>query len=289
MARLLLVVAAFVVLGFVATRVRAQKRSPLSIAYPPEVLSDARALAVELGHVFDAIEPELRAGVTTRHVDERVRQILEQRGLRPAFLGYHGYPAATVTSLNDEIANGLPSERVLRGGDLLKLEIGLRGAHSFAVQAWTYPIGPLSDEDQRLITTASAALRQAVAAVKHANARSGDVGWAIQRVVEEAGFNVSRAFVGFGIGRDLHEDPPLPGWGSPGRGWRFKRDRAYCIYVIAQAGTHEAGTDANHWTTRTKDGKRAVTFSQMIAVGDGGVEVLSPARPGSGGGVPRAP
>jgi methionyl aminopeptidase len=273
--------AALLLVGLLSRRRPFAPRSSLARPYPPEVLADARALAVELGALFTAVEAELRAGLTTKQVSARVRDLLDERGLRPSFLGYHGYQDVCITSINEVANNGVPSELVINGGDLLKLEIGLRGAHSFATQAWTYPIGPLADEDRRLMIAARGALEDAVAAARMPNARTGDIGGAIQRAVEEAGFSVSRHFVGFAIGGNPHDDPALPCFGSPGRGIRLGRlrDRALCIYVIAHAGSYELTTDPDGWTTRTRDGKKAVVFSRTLAITDDGAEVLSPPRP----------
>jgi methionine aminopeptidase len=171
--------------------------------HPPEVVAEARELAVELGQVFDEVEPSIVAGVTTREIDD-------------------GYPDACITSVNEVAANGLPSDRVLEAGDLLKLELGLRGSVSFAIQGWTYPIGPPRGEDRRLIQSAREALRRAVALVAP-SARTGDLGWAIQSTIEGAGFNVNRTHVGFAIGTQPHEDPPLPGYGNRRRARRHRR------------------------------------------------------------------
>lgn len=242
-----------------------------------KLAAEARGLAGTLAGIFRDVEPMLVPGVTTREIDARVQRSIEAAGVRSSFKGYHGFPAHSITSINEEVANGVPGNRRLAEGDLLKLEIGIAGQTTFAIRAWTYPIGSVNPEDEKLMAAARLALGDAVT-VARAGGRTGDISAAIQTRIEGAGFNVARQLVGFGIGEYPHEDPPIPGFGRRGSGAQLVPDEILSIYVIALAGESETVT-RDRWTDRTKDGRRSVTYSQMLVLRDGDPELLNRAGP----------
>jgi methionyl aminopeptidase len=259
-------------------RTRRQDR-PRSAGYSADeraqLAAQARSLAATLDEIFSHVEPMFTPGVATREIDERVAKLIEAAGVRSSFLGYHEYPSHSITSLNEEVADGLPSDRLLSDGDLLKLEIGIAGSDTYAIRAWTDRVGRRRHEDDALLKAARQALTNAI---PHARigARTGDISSVIQETVEAAGFNVDRNHVGFGIGRLPHDDPPIPCFGKPGYGARLVRNQLLSIYVIALAGSVE--TVQEGWTAKTSDGGRAVSFSHMIVVGADGPDILTADR-----------
>jgi methionyl aminopeptidase len=246
-----------------------------------EVANEARALASVLDGILDRVESALRAGMTTRAIDALVKQEIAAAGVKPTFLGYHGYPAHCTTSINDEVMNTIPPQRALRSGDLLKLQVGIAGRRTFAIRGWTYAIGVTTDEDQRLLTVGRAALERAVAvAVEQANARTGDLGHAIQSTAEDAGYTVNRAFVGYRIGTVPvpHGDPAIPCHGQAGRGPRLKPDWVLALFAVVHAGAPEGTVSADGWNTVDNDGRRSVLFNRMVVVRPSGSELLTRPR-----------
>jgi methionyl aminopeptidase len=267
---LLLIVASFVL------RRIANAGVPASSA-DNEIAAEARSLAVVLDRIFDRIEVVLKDGLATREIDQLVQREITVAGVGSSFLGYHGYPAYCSTSINEEVVNTIPSDRRLKSGDLLKLQVGISGKHTFAIRGWTYAIGSSSDEDKRLITIGRAALSRAIAAAQ-LGARTGDIGFAIQSTVEEAGFSVDRSYIGFRIGTAPHADPPIPGHGVRGRGQLLKRNWVLSLFAIVHAGSPDVVIADDRWNTLSKDGRRSVLFSQMVLIREGGAESLTRQR-----------
>jgi methionyl aminopeptidase len=270
---LLLVVLLVGIAVLVSTRARRPARPPSD----EDTSAEARELGGVLDRIFDSVERALRPGLTTRAIDELVQREISAAGVSSSFLDYHGYPAHVTASIDEEVINTIPSERPLADGDLLKLQVGIRGRTTFAIRGWTYVIGTVDDDEQRLLEVGRAALRDAVAAVR-TGARTGDISQAIQVRVEEAGYSINRSFVGYRIGVQPHMDPPIPGHGQSGRGMRLRRDWVLSLFVIAHAGSPQTVTRDDRWNTVAVDGSPSVLFSQMVIVGDGGAEVVTKER-----------
>jgi len=263
---LALVVVGVLVLGGALVQ-RRRSRAPAAVAARDrEIADEARTLAT------------LRAGTTTQDIDAVFAKEIAAAGLKPMFHGYNGYPAHCTTSLNDEVINTIPSpERVLRSGDLLKLQVGIAGRRTFAIRGWTYPIGVTTDADQRLLAVGRAALERAVAVVRE-NARTGDIGHAIQSTAEAAGYTVNRLFVGNRIGRAAHEDPAIPGYGTTGHGRRLEANWVLALSAIVHAGAPGSTVAADGWSCVANDGLRSVLFNHMVVVRMDGGEQLTRAR-----------
>ena len=229
--------------------------------------------------VFDAIEPCLVPGITTRQIDDQVAQSIVARDAIAYSRGMNDFPAHSTTSVNEEVINTIPSQRRLQSGDLLKLQIGLRLGDWHATQSWTYAIGPLTEADAALARVGIGALRAGVAAVNR-HARTGDVGAAIQGVLTPAGACPNRMFVGHGIGRASHMDPAIPGSGAPGVGARIRTKTALSVVVLAHGGRDEVDVLDDEWNVVARDGRRSVLFSLMVRVGGAGPEPMIPERPG---------
>jgi methionyl aminopeptidase len=216
-----------------------------------------------------------KPGATTLDVDAAARDVLERRGARSNFLGYHGFPAVVCTSPNDVIVHGIPSDTVvLEDGDILSIDCGaiIEGWHGDA--AITVPVGDVDDESKRLLEVTRASLE---AAIEHVTAdnRLGDIGAAVEGVAERAGFSVVREYVGHGIGTAMHEEPQIPNYGPPGRGLKLKEGMVLAIEPMVNAGGAETELLADGWTVVTRDRRRSAHFEHTIAVSANGPEVLT--------------
>ena len=216
-----------------------------------------------------------KPGATTLDVDLVAREVIERRGARSNFLGYHGFPAVVCTSPNDVIVHGIPSATVvLEEGDILSIDCGaiIEGWHADA--AVTVPIGEIDDESKRLIEVTRSSLQAAIDQVVEGN-QLGDLGAAVEGKAEAAGFTVVREYVGHGIGTAMHEDPQIPNYGPPGKGMRLKKGHVLAIEPMVNAGGPETEVLDDGWTVVTRDGRRSAHFEHTIAVTDHGPEVLT--------------
>jgi methionyl aminopeptidase len=216
-----------------------------------------------------------KPGASTLDVDHAAREVLDRRGARSNFLGYHGFPAVVCTSPNDVIVHGIPSDTViLDEGDILSIDCGaiIEGWHADA--AVTIPIGAVDDESTRLMHVTRASLDAAIEQVV-AGKQLGDVGAAVEGLAESAGFSVVREYVGHGIGTAMHEDPQVPNYGPPGRGMRLKVGHVLAIEPMVNAGGPDTEVLDDGWTVITRDGGRSAHFEHTIAVTDHGPEILT--------------
>ena len=235
--------------------------------------------------VVHAILEELRGlaapGVTTGELDRVAEDRLAAMGARPAFKGYHGFPACVCISVNEEVVHGIPSaRRALQDGDIVSLDFGAVKGGWYGDAAITVPVGSPAPEALRLIEVTREALRRGAAAALPGG-RLGDVGAAVQRWVEEQGFSVVRDFVGHGIGRALHEAPPIPNFGVPGSGVRIRPGMVLAIEPMVNAGRPEVDILADGWTAVTLDGSLSAHFEHTVAVTDAGPVVLGLGQPGA--------
>ena len=214
-------------------------------------------------------------GATTASVDAVAREVLERRGARSNFLGYHGFPAVVCTSPNEVIVHGIPSEQVvLRDGDIFSIDCGaiIEGWHADA--AVTIPIGDVDEESQRLIDVTRASLAAAIEQVVEGK-RLGDVGAAVEGMAEAAGFSIVREYVGHGIGTEMHEEPQVPNYGPAGRGLKLREGHVLAIEPMVNAGGRETEVLEDGWTVITRDGRRSAHFEHTIAVTEHGPEILT--------------
>jgi methionyl aminopeptidase len=216
-----------------------------------------------------------KPGATTLDVDAVAREVIERRGARSNFLGYHGFPAVVCTSPNDVIVHGIPSaEVVLEDGDILSIDCGaiIEGWHADA--AITVPVGEIDDESKRLIEVTRRSLEAAIEQVIEGH-RLGDVGAAVEGIAEAAGFTVVREYVGHGIGTAMHEDPQVPNYGPAGRGMKLKQGHVIAIEPMVNAGSAQTEVLDDGWTVVTRDHRRSAHFEHTIAVTEHGPEVLT--------------
>jgi methionyl aminopeptidase len=215
-----------------------------------------------------------RPGARTADLDAAAREVLDRRGARSNFLGYHGFPAVVCTSPNEVIVHGIPGTRVLEEGDIVSIDCGaiIEGWHADA--ALTVPVGEIDEESQRLIDVTRKALQASIDATVAGN-RLGDVGAVSEAVVADAGFSVVREYVGHGIGTAMHEEPQVPNHGPPGRGLRLKTGLVIAIEPMVNAGGAASRLLGDGWTVVTADSSRSAHFEHTVAVGDNGPEVLT--------------
>jgi methionyl aminopeptidase len=224
--------------------------------------------------VIDALNREIKPGITTRELDDVAVRVLKKRGAIASFKGYRGFPASICTSVNEEVVHGIPGARVLKAGDIISLDVGamVNGFHADA--AVTLGVGKISSDAQALIETTKGALEAGIAAARN-GARLGDVSAAIQSYAESRNFSVVREYVGHGIGRDLHEDPQVPNFGIPGEGISLKKGMTMALEPMLNAGVWRTRVTDNKWTVVTADGKLSAHFEHTIAIADNVPEILT--------------
>ena len=216
----------------------------------------------------------LRPGLVEEELDQIVRKEFRKRGVEPTFLGYLGYPATVCVSVNDEIVHGIPGAREIMDGDVVSIDLGCTYKGFVADSAITVGVGNVSAQAQRLIEVTREALWRGIGAAR-AGARIGDIGSAVQTYVESQGMSVVREYVGHGVGRQMHEDPQIPNYGTPGSGQVLRAGMVIAIEPMVNLGDWRTKKDADNWTVRTLDGTLSAHFEHTMAIRDGKAEVLT--------------
>jgi len=222
-------------------------------------------------------------GITTKELDKLAERLILERGAKPAFKGYRGFPCSLCASINEEVVHGIPnSSRRLRSGDIVSLDLGVRLNGYYGDAAITVPVGKISDEVRKLIKVTEESLYEGIKQARSGN-RLSDISHAIQSYVEKNGFSVVRDFSGHGIGRHLHEEPSIPNFGSPHRGIRLQRGMVFAVEPMVNMGSFEVETLGNNWTVATRDRKPSAHFEHTIAVTDDEPEILTMMKKGDRG------
>jgi methionyl aminopeptidase len=236
-----------------------------------EQLKRSNAMVAE---VFEKLRSMIVPGITTRELDQVAEEYILSKGARPAFKGYRGFPATLCISINDEVVHGIPGQRRLKEGDIVSLDVGVNYVGYFGDAAITLPVGEVDPEAKRLLEVTERALYIGIENAKTGN-RLFDISYAIQSWVESHGFSVVRDFVGHGIGRELHEEPQIPNFGTPHQGPRLEKGMVFALEPMVNEGTHEVRVLSDGWTVVTADGKRSAHFEHTIAITDDEAEILS--------------
>ncbi|TCS94165.1 type I methionyl aminopeptidase [Hazenella coriacea] len=222
------------------------------------------------------LKKAIHPGVTTKELDRIAERMIKKYGATPSFKGYNGFPGSICTSVNEELVHGIPGNRKLSEGDIISIDIGACYEGYHGDSAWTYPVGKVSPEAERLLKVTEASLYKGLEQAKP-GVRMGDIAHAIQAVAEEAGFSIVREYVGHGVGQSLHEPPSVPNYGVPGKGLRLKQGMTLAIEPMVNAGKRFVRTLDDDWTVVTTDGSLCAHFEHTVAITDEGHEILTTA------------
>ena len=210
----------------------------------------------------------IRPGISTKDIDKKMHDFIVKCDATPSFLGYGGFPGSACISINDEVIHGIPSERrILKEGDIVKIDVGARFRGYNGDSARTYPVGKVSDEALKLISVTEMSFYEAMKFAKAGN-RVGDIGSAIENFVISNGFSVVRDYIGHGVGAELHEEPEVPNFGRAGRGARLYSGMTLAIEPMVNVGGHEVKVQKDGWTVTTLDGKLSAHYENSIAITD---------------------
>ncbi len=222
----------------------------------------------------ELMKQAVKPGVTTAELDKIAEDFIRSQGAVPSFKGYNGFPSSICASVNDELVHGFPGSRKLNEGDIISIDIGAQYEGYHGDSAWTYAVGAVTEEVQRLLDITEQSLYAGLELVKP-DVRLYTISHAIQKVAEEAGFSIVREYVGHGIGADLHEEPQIPNYGIPDRGPRLKPGMVLAIEPMVNIGERYVRTLEDNWTVVTQDGSWCAHFEHTVAVTEDGFEILT--------------
>jgi methionyl aminopeptidase len=219
----------------------------------------------------------IKEGVTTKQIDDKIRTYIKKCGAKPTFLGYGGFPGSACISINDEVIHGIPShDKILKNGDIVKIDVGAFYKGFTGDSAATFAVGEISESAQKLIDVTRESFFKGIEAIeKTPTPRLGDVGFAIQDYAESNGFSVVREFVGHGVGKELHEEPNVPNFGTAGRGVRIYPGMTLAIEPMINAGLRQVRTLKDGWTVVTTDGSLSAHYEHSVAITENGVILLT--------------
>ena len=227
------------------------------------------------GEALLVARENIREGISTYELDKIIRNHIEKSGAKPSFLGYHGFPGSACISINDEVIHGIPSKkRILREGDIVKIDVGAfyKGYHGDAAR--TIPVGKVSEEAEKLIRVTRESFFAGIEKLQVGN-RLGDVGHAINAHVVANGFSTVKKYIGHGIGHDLHETPDVPNYGTEGRGTRLCAGMTLAIEPMVNVGGESVKELSDGWTVKTADGSLAAHYENTVALTSNGVIVMT--------------
>ena len=241
----------------------------------PEEIQRMRKAGRIVALTMERLMESVRPGMTTADLDRLAEETIGKEGALPSFKGYRGFPATICTSLNEQVVHGIPAERRLIPGDVLKLDVGCiwEGYHGDSAVT-VFVGGPPSEVAEKLVRATEESLEAGIAQLR-VGGRLSDVGHAVQQVAEGAGFSCVREYAGHGVGRALHEDPQVPNYGEPGRGPVIKPGLVIAIEPMVNVGDWRTRVLPDQWTVVTRDGSLSAHFEHTIAVTEEGPEVLT--------------
>lgn len=237
-----------------------------------ELLRESNLL---VGMTLGEIAKHIRPGITTLELDRIAEEFIRSHGAVPGFLNYDGYPYTLCISLNEVVVHGLPSEKcILKEGDIVSVDCGTLKNGFYGDSAYTFEVGKVSDEIHELLETTKESLYKGIEKAV-AGMRVGDIGYAVQSYCEARGYAVVRELVGHGVGRDMHEEPPVPNYGRRGQGVLLKEGMVIAIEPMIARGERYVYLDDDGWSVRTRDGKPCAHFEHTIAIRKGKADILS--------------
>lgn len=237
-----------------------------------ELLRESNLL---VGKTLGEVAKIIRPGVSTLELDAVAEEFIRSNGAVPGFLGYGGFPNSLCISINDEVVHGIPSaKRVLQEGDIVSVDCGVLKNGYYGDSAYTFEVGEVSDEIHNLLQVTKASLYKGIEQAIIGR-RVGDIGSAIQNYCESHGYSVVRELVGHGIGKELHEDPQIPNYGSRGQGPKLCEGMVIAIEPMINLGKRNVVMNQDGWTIRTQDGLPSAHFEHTVAIGRHSAEILS--------------
>jgi methionyl aminopeptidase len=248
----------------------------------PEEIERMAAAGDILVKTMNLLAGKIRPGVTTGELDEAAEKFIRSQGATPAFKGYHGFPGSICASPNSMVVHGIPGPYVLARGDIISIDIGVVYQGWVADAARTFPVGPVTPIAAKLLKVTEESLHEGAAQCVAGN-HLGDVSAAIQRHVEAAGLSIVRTLVGHGIGRDMHEEPQIPNYGTPGTGVLLEEGMVLAVEPMVTAGRHTVRVADDQWSIFSQDGSLAAHFEFTIAITAQGPRILTPWHEASGG------
>ena len=227
-----------------------------------------------LAEVFETLADFIKPGLTTKDIDKVAENIIYSRSAAASFKNYRGFPAASCVSVNEVVVHGIPSDRLLREGDIVSVDIGAfkNGFHADAAR--TYAVGLIADEARRLMDVTKESFFEGIKQMVYGG-RLSDISCAIQTHAERAGFGVVREMLGHGIGRSIHEEPAVPNYGPPGKGPKLRTGLCLAVEPMITAGDYKIYTLPDGWTCSTRDGKLAAHYENTVALTTNGCEILT--------------
>ncbi len=238
-----------------------------------EIMREAGKI-VALTH--QELQKHITPGISTKELDAIAEKFILKADALPSFKGYNGFRGSICASVNEELVHGIPGDRILRDGDIISIDIGAKYNGYHGDSAWTYAVGTISEENQKLLKVTEESLFKGLDQAKPGE-RLSNISHAIQNHVESHNFSIVREYVGHGVGQDLHEDPQIPHYGPPNKGPRLKPGMVLAIEPMVNAGSRYVKTLADNWTVVTIDGKMCAHFEHTIAITDDGYEILTKA------------
>ncbi|MEW4290925.1 type I methionyl aminopeptidase [Rossellomorea marisflavi] len=222
------------------------------------------------------LQKHISPGISTKELDAIAEKFIRKHDAIPSFKGYNGFRGSICASVNNELVHGIPGNRVLKNGDIISLDIGAKYQGYHGDSAWTYPVGTIDDETQKLLDVTEESLFLGLKEAKPGE-RLSNISHSIQTFVEANGFSIVREYVGHGVGQDLHEDPQIPHYGPPNKGPRLKPGMVLAIEPMVNAGSRYVKTLSDNWTVVTVDDKMCAHFEHTIAITEEGYEILTKA------------
>lgn len=227
-----------------------------------------------VAEVFELMREKIRPGITTGELDMLAERLIRKRGAVPLFKGYNGFPGTLCLSVNEQVIHGIPGKLVLQEGDIVSVDVGAKIDGFCGDAARTFAVGKITPDVQALLDVTERSLAAGIEKALVGN-RIGDIANAVQTVAEAEGYGVVRDYTGHGIGRELHEAPDVPNYGTPGRGLRLVSGMALAIEPMINMGTHQVRTLRDGWTVVTLDGKPSAHFENTVAITPDGPVVLT--------------
>jgi len=259
------------------------KKSSIELKTAAEI-EKMRTAGRVTGEILEKLSEIIKPGISTKEIDGFAEKYIRSLKMIPAFLGVKGgsypYPASACVSLNDEVVHGIPNEsRILKSGDIVSVDLGVIYEGYYGDAAKTYAVGSITDTAAKLLKITELSLQKGIEQALPGK-RLGDVAFAVQKTAEEAGFSVVRDFVGHGIGRSLHEEPPVPNFGKAGTGIRLVPGMVIAIEPMVNEGGYGVEITGDDWTVVTKDGSLSAHFEHTVAITENGNEILTKVKNG---------